>query len=63
MKADTDLIEEPDWVLACVAVEGLIEGRMEVTDLQSMVTILPIARWMMLSSFLSPLCRLPDPAG
>lgn len=56
-----DLIEHPDWVIACVAIEGVYDGRMGVEDLETMYTIMPIARWMMLSSYLAPLCRLPDP--
>lgn len=58
-----DLIEHPDWVLACVAIEGVYEGKMGVEDLKTMYTIMPLARWMMLSSCLAPLCQLPDPAA
>jgi hypothetical protein len=58
-----DLIEHPDWIIACVAIEGMYEGRTGVDDLTTMYTIMPIARWMMLSSYLAPLCAMPDPAA
>lgn len=58
-----DLVEHPDWVLACSAIEEICEGRMVADELRKMPSIMPIARWMLLSSFLSTLCALPDPAA
>lgn len=58
-----DLIEHPDWVLACSAIEEIYGGRMSTNELGVMPSIMPIARWMLLASCLSPLCTLPDPAA
>lgn len=58
-----DLIEHPDWIIACTAIEGLLNGSLSFGSLECMYTIMPIARWMMFSSCLAPLCRLPDPAA
>lgn len=63
MRVIPDLIEHPDWVIACVAIESMHDGSIGISDLNSMYTIMPLARWMLLAAFLAPLADLPAPHG
>ena len=58
-----DLIEHPDWIIACAAIESYVYGDRTVESLELMHTIFPMIRWMIFSSYLAPLCTLPDPVA